>query len=184
MSQAGIINTSSGPVPPTVATQYQTDVNSPSIPAVNIEKVFGGETTTNNVNGIQTDGSSGSNTLTVQLTNRTSVSSTTSDGAGQTQTVTLMTPTNSTSISFRALITGYDVINNESIGGEQIGLARTIGGVVTVVGTNDTFDESDAALINSDWNVISSSPTLSVQFVGVAGHTINWRALFEYTQAP
>ncbi len=119
-----------------------------------------------------------------ELTNRVSVSSITSDGAGQSQTVLLVTPTNTTSISFRCLISGYDAINNLAIGGEQIGLVRKAGGTVVVVGTNDTFDESDAALNTADWNVISTSPTLSIQFIGVAGFTINWRALFEYTQAP
>lgn len=169
---------------PSVPTSFVTDVNSPSVPIANVEKVLGGTTLTNNANGIQTDGSSGSNTLTVQLTNRVDVTATTSDGGGQTQDVVLLTPASATSITFTALISGYDTGSNLAIGGEQIGLARTLTGTVTLVGTNDTFDESDVTLNTADWNVISTSPTLSMRFVGVTGHTIVWRALFQYIQAP
>lgn len=176
---------SAGPSPPTVATSYITDVNSPAIPAANVLNVLGNDTTANNSNGIRTDGSSGSNTLTVQLTNRIQVTSTTSDGAGQTQTVALLTPAVSTAVSFTVLITGYDTANNEATGGELIGLARrSAGGVTVVIGTNDSFDDADAALSATDWDVISATPVLQMQFVGVAGRTIAWTAVFNYCQAP
>lgn len=55
MSQAGIINTTSGPVPPTVATSYVTDSGT-AIPALNILNVLGGE-------GIDTSGAG--NTVTI-----------------------------------------------------------------------------------------------------------------------
>lgn len=184
MTQIYKIDTGTGPVPPAVATSYVTDINSPAIPALNILDVFGNDTNTNNVNGIQTDGSSGSNILTVQLTNRISVSATTSDGGGQTQNVVVLTPANATSLSFTILVTGYDSINNETIGGEQIGVVRKVAGVPTIVGTNDTFDESDAGLNAADWNVVVSGADLVMQFVGVAGRSIVWRSLFEYIQAP
>lgn len=178
------IGFNSGMLPPAVPTSFVTDVHSPAISVANVLNVVGGITTTNNTKGIQTDGSSGGNTETIQLTNRANVTATTSDGAGQTQNVILMTPTNNTSISFRILITAYDAVDNTAIGGEQIGLARTTANVVTIVGTNDTFDESDVSLNTSDWNVIGSGANLVMQFIGVAGKTIVWRSLFEYTQAP
>jgi len=185
MSQAGIINTSSGPVPPDVPTTFVTDVNSPAIPAANILNVLGSDTTVNNANGIRTDGSSGSNTLTVQLTNRTRVIATTSDGAGQTQTVTIFTPAVSTGITFVVSITGYDSANNEVTGGELVGIARRSGGGVTVVvGTNDTFSESDAGLVTTDWNIVTDGTLIQVQFVGVAGRSIAWSAVFIYDQTP
>lgn len=174
---------SSPSVPTSFVTQHGT-----AVPVANTLLVNGEESIENNNNGIITKGgvvgTGTQNEVDIVLTNRISVSATTSDGGSQTQNVTLMTPTTATSISFRVLITGYDSANNIAIGGEQIGLVRTLAGTVTVVGTNDTFDESDAALNAADWNVISTSPTLSMQFVGVAGHSIAWRALFEYTQAP
>lgn len=45
MSQAGVINTSSGPVPPTVATSYLLDDGNSAVPSANILKVLGGSGT-------------------------------------------------------------------------------------------------------------------------------------------
>lgn len=187
MSQIIKTLTSGGPIPPTIPTSFVTD-NGTAVPAANVLIVHGNQSTENNTNGIIAKGgvvgTGTSNEVDVVLTNRAVATATTSDGGGQTQTVVLFTPSTATSLSFRMLVTGYDSVNNIAIGGEQIGLVRTLGGVVTIVGTNDTFDESDAALNTADWNVVSTSPSLSMQFVGVAGHSITWRALFEYTQAP
>jgi hypothetical protein len=183
MSQI-FIPSSSQPPPPSVATSYQTQ-NGTAVPAANILLVNGSESTENNNNGIISKGgvagTGTANEVDLVLTNRANVSATTTGAA--TQTVTLFTPTASTSVSFRCLVVGFDSANNICIGGEQIGVVRVDAlGVVTVVGTNDTFDEADAAIVAADWNVVSSSPTISMEFVGVAAHTISWRALFEYLQ--
>lgn len=184
MSQAGIISTSSGPVPPTVATSYVTD-DGTAIPAANILNVNGIDSTTNNANGIFTQADpNGSNNLRVVLSNRIQITATTSDGAGQTQAVTLFTPTDDTAITFSALIIGYDAPNNVAAGGSQQGVARKTGGAVTIVGTNDSLDESDAALNAVDWDVIATGADLQGQFVGIAGRTITWTMTFTYTQTP
>ena len=169
----------SGPVPPSVATSYLTD-DGTAVPALNILNVLGNDSIVDNDNGIATTGSG--NTVTAVLTNRISVSLTTSDGAGQTQTTTLMTPTDATSVTFRMYLTGYDTINDEAIGGEQVGLARKSGGVAVVVGTNDTFDEFDAALGANDWEVQASGGNLIISVTGIVGRTINWKTIFQYTQ--
>lgn len=183
MSQIYKNNTGSGPVPPTVATSYVTDVNSPAIPAANVLNVLGNDTTVNNANGIRTDGSSGGNTLTVQLTNRTRVTATTSDGGGQVQTVTIFTPASASGITFVVTITGYDAANNEMAGGELIGIAsRSGGGVTAVVGTNDTFVEKGPGLIATDYDIVTDGTLIQIRFTGVAGRTINWAAVFIYDQ--
>ncbi len=146
--------------------------------------IDGGESIVNNPNGIEIDGTPVSNLQVVTLTNRINVTATTNDDEGQTQTVVLMTPVNATALSFKAIISGYDSDNNLAIGGEQIGLCRTISDTASIVGTNDTFDEYDDALSTSDWNVVEDGSNLAMSFTGVAGHTIEWRALFEYTQTP
>lgn len=170
-------------IPPTVPEAFVTDIGT-AIPAANILNVNGVDSTVNNDNGIYTQANPDlSDNLEVVLSNRIVVTSTTSDGAGQTQTVTLFTPTAGKSISFSMLVTGYDSVNDETVGGELIGVARSVGGTLTVVGTNDTFKEADVAILAADWDVIdAASPILEAQFVGVAGRTITWKALFEYIQ--
>jgi hypothetical protein len=171
-----------GPVPPTVATSYVTDVNSPAVPAANVLNVPGGSVITNNDHGIQTDGSSGSNTLTVELTNRVSLTTTTVGAV--TNVINVLTPTAGTSVTFTLTLTAYDTADNIALGGEQIGLGRALGGVAAVIGTNDTFDEYDAALGTNDWEIVANGASLALSVTGVAGKTLNWKAVFTYIQAP
>ena len=166
---------------PAIPTNFTTDDGS-AVPVANNINILGGETSENNDNGIETTGSG--DTVTILLTNRVTISATTSDGAGQNQTVTLFTPINNKAITFKALVAGYDLADDAAIGGEQIGLARKSAGVAVVVGTNDTFDESDAALNGADWNVVSSGGDLAFQFIGIAGLTINWKVVLDYIQVP
>jgi hypothetical protein len=181
-----------GSLPPTVPTSFQTQ-DGTAIPLANVLIVNAYDTTQNNDNGIETKGNTNggdppgtgaANEVDVYLTNRISVTATTSDGGGQTKTVTLMTPTNATAVEFGASIIGYDSANNEAAGGSQEGIARKSAGLVVVVGTNDSLDESDSALDSADWDVIASGADLSIRFVGVAGRTIVWRCTFTYIQTP
>lgn len=180
MSQVYKNSGSSGPVPPTVATSYVTD-SGIAIPAANVLNVLTSDTTVNDDDGIISTGSA--NTVTVLLTNRAKVTATTSDGGGQTQTVTIFTPLVSSAITFVVSVTGYDSANNEVAGGELVGIGRrSAGGVTVVVGTNDTFDETDSGLMASDWDIVTNGTAIQAQFVGVAGRTINWSAVLIYDQ--
>lgn len=185
MSQIFKPLTSSGPIPPIIPTSFQTD-NGTAVPIANVLIVHGDDSIENNTNGIIAKGgvvgTGTGNEVDVIITNRISVNVTTTD-ATPTNT-TLMTMTNGTSITFRVLISGYDAGGNVTTGGELVGIARATGGAATVVGTNDTFDESDVALAAVDWDVVSNGANLDMQFTGIAATTITWRALFEYTQSP
>lgn len=185
MSQIYKPLTSSGPIPPIIPTQFTADDATVGVSVNNNFNLLSNDTIANNNNGIQTttiaDGSANHYT---QLTNRISVTATTSDGAGQTQTVTLMTPTNATALEFSSSIIGYDSINDEACGGSQEGICRKSSGTTTIVGTNDSLDEADAGLVAVDWNIIGSGGDLAVEFIGVAGRTIVWRCTFTYIQTP
>ncbi len=184
MSQAGIISTTAGPVPPAVPTSFVTDDSTVAIPALNILNVLSRDTIDNNDNGIQTTADpNNSNNLYVELTNRIKIIATTSDGAGQTQTVTIMTPTAASAVEFDVSFIGYDAANNEACGGGMEGIAkRSGGGTTAIIGTNDTLDESDAGLITADWDITTNGTLIQAQFVGVAGRTISWSATFVYDQ--
>lgn len=180
MSQAGGTSSSSGPLPPVVATSYVTD-NGTAVPSLNVLDIFGGETIADTDNGIATFGgfpeTANSFEIDIRLTNRSTDVTKTEDATPVSFIV--YTPVDTSSTTFRLFLTGYDT-NGNAIGGEQIGLALKTGGVATIIGTNDTFDESSPALNTADWKVDSSGGTLIITLTGVAATTIFWRTLFEY----
>lgn len=174
MSQI-IKNLAAGPVPPAVATSYVTNSGT-AIPAANILNVLADDTTASNDNGIQTTGSG--NTVTVELTNRIVLNVTTTDA-----TITdlaVFTPLNTTGFTFWCEINAYDSAGNDTAGGMLIGIGKKSGGNVTIVGTNDVFDESDAALNTINWDVIASGGDVQFQVTGIALTTIVWKIQFEY----
>lgn len=182
-----------GVIPPVIATTFVTDVKnddgtmSPghAIPSGNALNVIGGNTIQNNTLGIRTDANpEAGNNLIVELTNRVSVSTTTSDVAGQTQTVIVLPTVNGMGNKFRVEFAGIDVANNVITSSETLGISRTAGGTAVIVGTNEIFSEEDAALAATVYQVVASGANLELTFTGIAGHTINWRALFEYVQTP
>lgn len=171
----------SGPVPPTVPTSFVTDVNSPAIPAANILNDIGGNTTANNNNGIRTDGSSGGNTLTTQLTNRQTATITTADA----------TPTALLTFALPAVAGTYYVFGNVQAftntgpaGGAYSfsGGYLTNGATATELGTefHDTFQS--AALLTSDINLSASGNNVVLTVIGVVGLTIDWNSLLEFRQ--
>lgn len=178
MSQAGMINTSGGPVPPTVATTYVTDVNSPAIPAANILNVPGGFVADDNDNGIQTDGSSGSNTLTVELTNRMTGTVTTNDA---TLTTIITLPLGAVAASY--YVWGcISAFNSSSPGAGDYSFSggyRTDGASATELGTefHDTFEEAALSGVDIFLNVSGNDVLVQVQGIALS---INWNALLEY----
>ncbi len=179
MSQAGIINTTSGPVPPTVPTSFVTDINSPSIPIANVENVIGGTVTTNNVKGIQTDGSSGSNTLTIQLTNRIQGTVTTTNATPTVLTTFALGATPGV-YNFDIQIAGYDLTDTAGVGYFISGSIRTTGAAAVLVGTPDKITNEEAATTAADANLVVSGNNAIVQVTGIAAKTIDWNALSQY----
>jgi hypothetical protein len=177
VSQAGINNTTSGPVPPTVPQSFVTDVNSPAVPIANVLNVIGGSTTTNNANGIQTDGSSGSNTLTIQLTNT------------YTQTTTTVGAVNSTVTILSALAAGTYVLDMKvgayaTAGGTDgngytiVGAVRSDGVTATLLNgqQKDSFEETVGA--NAVMGV--SGNTITVTVTGIVGISFDWKVNGDY----
>jgi hypothetical protein len=179
VSQAGIISTTSGPVPPAVPTSFVTDVNSPAIPVANVLNALGGDTTADNANGIRTDGSSGSNTLTVQLTNRLQGTVSTS-GAVTGDLITFALGATPGTYKFTFNIAGFNASTPAGLGYDIDASVRTDGATATVISTPDGDEDEDAALINADWDVIGSGNSVILRVTGVAGLDINWSSVGYY----
>lgn len=180
MSQI-IKDLSSGPVPPSVATTYVTDVNSPAVPAANILNVLGADTTANNDNGIRTDGSSGSNTLTVQLTNRATGAVTTAN-ATPTAIITLPLAASGTVYSVTGTVTVRVPATGAGASYDFSSAMKTDGATATEIGSEYPTTFEDASLATADITVSASGNNFVLSVIGVAATTINWDAYLTYRQ--
>lgn len=170
----------SGPVPPTVPTSFVTDVNSPAIPAANVLNEIGGSTSVNNNNGIQTDGSSGGNTLTVQLTNRITGAITTTD-ATPTTLVSFALGATPAVFTFDVQIACFNVTDVNGDGYFISGSTRTDGATATLCGNPDKI-ENEEVMDTANADMIVSGNNMVIQAIGIAGKTHRWRAVITYVQ--
>lgn len=171
-------NSASGPVPPSVATSYVTDSGT-AIPVANILNVLGNDSTSDNDNGISTTGSG--NTVTAVLSNRLQGSVTTV-GATTSTIISFNLGATPASYMFELYLTGFESVTPTATGYWFITTARTTGAAATVVGTNEDFIE-DAALGASDVGATAAGNVVSFTVTGVAGLTINWKAVGYYVRA-
>lgn len=165
-----------------IATEYDTDVNSPANPALGVLNVVGGSSTDNNADGIQTDGSSGSNTVTVQLTNRT-------PGTGQTvgnvtdDVITFAMGGSARTCSFFVYVAAFESTTPAGASYKIFGGVRTTGAAATLCGVPDIITNEEAALTAASVSLIVSGNNAIVRVTGVLGLTINWTAQLTYIEA-
>jgi len=176
-----IKNLLSGPVPPAVPTSFVTDVNSPSVPVANIENVIGGVTNANTTAGIRTDGSSGGNTLTVQLTNTQNDTVTTTD-ATPTVLSTFTMPAVPAVQNYEYKISAFNA--TDSLGAIYLIIAgaRTSGVAASSLNTADitTIEEGAMSACVVSFGVAGNTVTVTV--TGIAAKTIRWASQLRYTQ--
>lgn len=171
----------SGPVPPAVPTSFVTDVNSPSVPIANVENVLGGFVTTDNPNGIETDGSSGSNTLTVQLTNRLGGSGTTV-GATTADLVTFSLGATPGTYVIDASFCGFEATTPAGNGYNIFGCVRTTGAAAALVDIPDKINNEDPVLLPCTADLVVSANNAILRVTGTAGFTINWVVVATYVK--
>jgi len=179
VSQAGIISSSGSPPPPVVATTYVTDVNSPAIPAANILNVLGNDTTANDNDGIRTDGSSGSNTLTVQLTNRLQGTVTTTDST--VTPIITFTPSVVGTYAIEVRVAAYNTTSTLGAGYSLFGSARFDGVNSNLCGTPDRIVNEEGAMSSAKSTFTVSGASILINGVGYAAENINWSAVGLYT---
>ncbi len=168
-----------GGLPANVATSYTTDVNSPAVPAANILQVLGNDTTANDVDGIRTDGSSGSNVLTVQLTNRLQGTVTT---ANSTPTAIMtFTPATIGTYAIEARVAAYNTTSTIGAGYSVFGTIRWDGANANLCGTVDKIVNEEGAMSSANVTMTVSGASVLINAVGYAAENINWSLVGLYT---
>lgn len=186
MSQAGIVSTSSGPVPPTVATSYVTDSGT-AVPAANVLIVDGKTSSENNANGIITKGgtpaTAASNEVDIVITNRFHGTVNTTNATPTTVASLDLTTIGNGVFTFDAQVSGFDVTDNEGVGYAIFGTIKNIAGVLSVIGSPDKINNEDSAPVDitaADCNLTSSGTSAIIQVTGIAAKTFHWRAVVTY----
>lgn len=182
MSQAGIINTSSGPVPPSVPTSFVTQ-NGTAVPLANILIVHGIQSNENNDNGITAKGgvvgTGTSNEVDIVLTNRQTGTATTTNA---TPTVVLTFALGSTPgvYTIEGNLIAFDITDTAGASYSFTSGVRTSGVSGTEIGTEfkDLFEEP--AMATADFTITVSGNNLIVTLLGIAGKTIDWNCYITY----
>lgn len=181
MSQAGVNNTTSGPVPPAVPTSFVADVGGSAVPAANVLTVPGGTTTANNTNGIRTSASG--STLTMQLTNRIPGSATTTDAVTPQTLYTFDMGATPGTYTFFVRIAAFNSTDALGAGYTSFAIVRTTGAAGTLLGSTVAIADEEGAMsgVLVENNVSGNNYVLTA--TGLAGKTINFVALTEYVFA-
>lgn len=182
MSQITKLLTSAGPIPPIIATSYQTQ-DGTAVPAANILIVNGFDSTENNLNGIITKGgvagTGTANEVDVVITNRLQgVGSTV--GAVTTNLVTFNLGATPATFVIDANICGFNAATPAGAGYSLFGTVRTDGATASLVGTPDKITNEDAAMTTCDSNITVAGNTVIISSTGAVGLTINWSAVATY----
>lgn len=174
------IGTTAGSLPPSVPTSFVTDSGT-VIPSGNTVNINGGSSTKNTANGIDViANATGSNNQVVELTNRITGTATTTDG---TTTVALYTfPLGAVpgTYIFTTTVVAYNITDSTSAGYASYRTVRTTGAAGVLISANISSIAEEGVMTASEvTNSISGNGVL-LNVIGIAGKTINWRAVTTY----
>jgi len=180
MSQITKRSSGSGPLPPEVATEYDTDIGV-AIPVANILNILGGSTSDFTDNGIQVIADpDGGNTVVVQETARL-VGSGASFNANPVDLITFdLTPFGVAVFRFEFYVTGLAPISGDGVGYTMFASAKTDGATATVVATPFSDNDEDASLLLATLVFTSSGNNIILRATGVAGLQVRYKAIGTY----
>lgn len=179
MSQAGIISTTAGPVPPSVPTSFVTD-DGTAVPAANILNVNGVDSTENNANGILTRANpNASNNLEIIISNRLQGTGTTVGAT--TSPIITFTPTVIGTYAVEARVAAYNTTSSLGAGYSMFAAIRFDGVNSNLTGTPDRIVNEEGTMTNANCTITVSGANILINGVGYAAQTINWSAVALYT---
>ena len=179
MSQAGIISLSTTPLPPDVPLSFGTDFDSMGAPP-------GTVVATNNKiyvlgnNGIVTYAQTTDATDDTVQVAFAGGTATTSDGAGQTQTIITFSTIANTSFVIQVLLVARDTVTDDAFGGRLVIVCKNVAGTVSISGELENISTGDASLLSPSACSFSAAPSgslININVIGITGKTIDWAAI-------
>lgn len=180
MSQAGALSTQSSP--PAGEITFVTDVDSPAITVGGVINVLGGSTSANTTAGIRTDGSTGGDTFTVELTNRVLGTVTTNDATPTNLAIFALSATPGV-YNFDLNIVAFDTTDTLGAGYALFGTVRSDGTNTVLCGVPDKIQNPEAGLPLIQCDLVAGGVGVNQALVvvtGFAATTINWRLVGTY----
>lgn len=161
-----------------VATTYNGDTGS-ATPSGNVLNTTSGTSTADNDNGL-TSFNSG-NTVNYRLTNRLSGSAS-SAAAANADVITFDLGGSFAVYRFDIDVAGKCSNLSQGVGYNIIGSARTNGTIATIIATPEIDDDEDTDLVDCEIDLIASGNTVIVRANGVAGQTVEYKAVGSYVK--
>jgi len=175
-------SSSGGPLPPSVATSYETQ-NGTAVPEANVLIVNAIDSLENNNNGIVTKGgvtgTGTANEVDVVITNRLQNAVTTTN-ATPTPIVTF-TPTVVGVYAIEMRVSAYNTTSSLGAGYSLFGTARFDGTDSHLCGTVDKIINEEGAMSSANITMTISGSDILFNAIGYATENINWLAVGLYT---
>ncbi len=182
MSQIYKPLSNSGPFPPTIPTEFDTQDGN-ATPAGNILIVNGESSTENNSNGIITkggvDGTGTINEVDIVVTNR--LIGTTATVGVATSPIITFTPTVIGTYAVECRVAAYNITSLLGSGYSVFGTARFDGVNSNLCGTPDKIVNEEGAMSAANITMTISGANILISGTGYAAQTINWSAVGLYT---
>jgi len=170
----------SGPVPPSVPTQFTADDATIGVPTGNNLNVLSRDTTDNNDNGIQTTADpNGSANFYIELTNRTTGIVTTTNA---TPTIVITFPLGATPgvYYFTGQLVAFDTTDTAGAAYSFESAVRTTGAAGIEIASEDKTIFEEAAMTTADFAFSVSANNAILEVTGIIAKSINWNCLLTY----
>lgn len=179
MSQAGVITSGGAPPPPGTDISFDLDVGM-TTSVGSVMNVVGASDFDENDNGIYTNANPNlSDNTEIVLSNRR-VDTDSVTGATTVDLFTQDLGGTAGTYNFQVYVAGYENTTPASCAYTIFGAIRTNGATATLIITQDIISDEETALLDADMELVVSGNNAILRATGVAGLTINYKALATY----
>jgi hypothetical protein len=177
--------TSSGPIPPIIPTSFVTQ-DGTAVPLANVLLIDGLDSSENNDNGIISKGgvvgTGTSNEVDIVLTNRITGTATTTDNVTPQTLSSFSLGLTPATFLLEIRIVAYNVTDSLSAGYTSTSTIRTTGAAGTEIDAAPGIISEEGAMSGVIVQNQIVGNTVEIEVTGLAGKTINWKALTTYIE--